>query len=143
MSEPRPDALFAYGTLIFTEIFEAVTGARRRSSECVLADWSARLVRNRTYPGLRFAPGASTPGRLYAGLGDVLWKRLDEFEGDLYELRSVVVDSNPAGVYVVADRNLERLASEPWDPAQFRAEGYDRFLDQCRRFGAGYTADPR
>ena len=75
----RPRALFAYGTLWFPELFEAVTGQRPRSSEAVLADWTALRVGGAVYPGLHRAAGARTDGRVYFDVAAATWARLDRF----------------------------------------------------------------
>lgn len=119
----RPDALFAYGTLLFPEVFEAVTGRRGRCAEAVLAGWAALRVRGEVYPGLRRAVGARTPGRVYFDVDLEAWARLDAFEGGLYELAAVEVACRdhlfPAGVYAVAESQLGRLSAEPWDAPRF------------------------
>ena len=138
----RPSALFAYGTLVFPEILEAVTGLRPRSAEGRLRGYAARLLHDAAYPGLREEPGHTTPGRVYFDLPPETWQQLDRFEGDLYEVHCVRVecDGAPCGAaaYVVAPPYLGRLSSRPWDPEQFAREGYEPFLSACRR----YVADP-
>ncbi len=120
----RPEALFAYGSLLFPAVFEAVTGRRGRCADAVLADWAALRVRGEVYPGLRRAAGARTSGRVYFGVDPETWARLDAFEGELYELAVVEVACQgglcQAGAYAIAELHQRRLSAEPWDP---------RFLD--------------
>ena len=142
----RPSALFAYGTLIFPEVFEALTGLRPRSAEARLHDYAALLLHEAAYPGLRAEPGHTTSGRVYFDLGPDTWEQLDRFEGDLYEVRGVRVECGgvvrDAAAYVVAAAYLGRLSPRPWDPAQFARDGYDAFLAACRRYAAGHETGP-
>lgn len=142
----RPDALFAYGTLLFPEIFEAVSGRRLRSAEALLDGWAARRLAGAVYPGLCRAPGLRTPGRVYFGVDARTWARLDAFEGEVYALASVEVSCGSgalqAGVYAVAESHLQRLSDEPWDAERFRRREHAAYLAACRRFAAGRAADP-
>ena len=142
----RPSALFAYGTLVFPEILEAVTGLRPRSAQARLHDYAALLLRDAAYPGLREEPGHTTPGRVYFGLAPDTWEQLDRFEGDLYEVHGVRVECGgalcSAAAYVVAAPHRGRLSSRPWDPEQFVREGYESFLSACRRYAADHEAEP-
>ncbi len=129
----RPDALFAYGTLLFPEVFEAVTGRQGRGAEAVLTDWAALRVRGEVYPGRRRAAGARTPGRVYAGLDPETWARLDAFEGELYELAVVEVACQDrlcrAGVYAIAESHQGRLSAERWNaPRLLDADGLRAIL---------------
>ncbi len=115
--------VFAYGTLIFPTVIEAVLG---RLPEAVPArlDGHTRLrMRGAVYPGAIARAGSSVQGRLYAGLDAAALARLDAFEGDAYERVELPVHT-PAGparahVYRVRDTDRELLCDEPWDPAGF------------------------
>ena len=142
----RPDALFAYGTLVFPEILAAVTGLRPRSAQAWLHDYAALLFHDAAYPGLREDPGHTTPGRVYFDLGPETWEQLDRFEGDLYEVREVRIECGGAvrraAAYVVAAPHRGRLSSRPWEPEQFAREGYEAFLSACLRYAAGHETGP-
>ena len=64
-------------------------------------------------------------GVLYVGLDDRAWRRLDRFEGDLYERRLVRIATRDAFTYVLAGTWRHRLAAEPWDPAAFARDHLD------------------
>ena len=135
--------VFTYGTLMFADVVEALLGRRFESRPARLPDFARLCVRGRVYPGIVARAGATTDGVLYEGLDGAALARLDEFEGELYERRTVVVlasssigtatdDQQRAEVYVVASGKEHLLAEEPWDAEQFRAQHHQRYVAHCR-----------
>lgn len=130
--------VFAYGTLLFAEVMEAVAGARYPSEDAVLGGYRRFRVRERAYPGVVAAAGAETVGRLYRGLTLTALERLDHFEGDLYERRRLPVhradgSATEAFVYVIPEARRDALTEEPWDVAAFARQHLDRYLAAGRR----------
>ena len=115
--------MFAYGSLCFPELVEALLGLAVEPEPARLEGWQRVGVRGASYPGLRAALGASTEGVLYRNLGPEELARLDAFEGELYERRSLIVQAGGAAVaaevWVVRPSLLHRLGDEPWSPAGF------------------------
>ena len=95
------DALFAYGTLLFPPVLHAVVGRVPRSIAATLDGFARRRVAGELFPAIVEAPGERVAGVLYLTLDDRAWRRLDAFEGDLYERRSVVV--TPASRFLPSD----------------------------------------
>lgn len=138
-------AFFAYGTLAFPEVMEAVTGRRFASGAAALPGFARYRVRGRVYPGVIAEKGGETAGCLYTGLGAATLALLDRFEGDLYERRSLAVQtvaSTPvqAQVYVVPERLRAVLSDEPWSPEEFVTRELTRYLAACRAFFAAQAA---
>jgi gamma-glutamylcyclotransferase (GGCT)/AIG2-like uncharacterized protein YtfP len=138
--------LFAYGTLAFADVMEAVAGTAFSSEAAMLDGWARCRVREAVYPGVRAAPGATVDGVLYRDVGPRALARLDRFEGALYERRLLAVrtasgDACEAWTYVVPDALAHRLADEPWDPLRFRQEHLAPYLARCRagRVARGYA----
>ena len=130
--------VFAYGTLIFAEVMEAVAGARYPSEDAVLEGYRRFRVRDRAYPGVVEAEGAETAGRLYRGLTLTALERLDHFEGDLYERRRLPIrradgSTTQAFVYVIPETRRDALTDEPWDVAAFARHHLDRYLAAGRQ----------
>ena len=86
-------AIFTYGSLLFTEIMQAVTGKLFPSQSATLRDYARYGVRSANYPGIIPAPGAYVEGRLYQDVDQAAVEHLDFFEGDLYRRVSVDVDA--------------------------------------------------
>ncbi len=138
-------AVFTYGSLLFAEIMQAVTGTHFPSQSAVLKDYARYRVRNASYPGIVPAPGTSVAGRLYLGVDSAAVEHLDFFEGDLYERISVDVHTDEgilsAQTYVIAPDKAHHLSETAWDPDAFRTHDYDTFLKQCEPLFRGGAPD--
>jgi catechol 2,3-dioxygenase-like lactoylglutathione lyase family enzyme/gamma-glutamylcyclotransferase (GGCT)/AIG2-like uncharacterized protein YtfP len=123
--EEATSRIFAYGTLEFAELVEAITGRRFPSEPALLRDFARSLVRGADHPAIAPAPGAQTPGSLYSGVDDDSLAALDRFEGDLYERREVSVwtasGEKTALAWVLREDRRHLLGDEPWDPERFAA----------------------
>ena len=124
---------FTYGSLMWADIMERVTGRALVGEPAVLADHARHPVRGQDYPGLRPAPGREVPGRLYRDLGAAEWQRLDAFEGPDYERVQVsltLADGRPetAWVYRFKAEQAAQLEAGDWDPQAFEQGGRERFI---------------
>ncbi len=76
-------------------------------------------VRNAAYPGVVRSPNSETAGILYTGISEEELELIDLFEGDLFtrKLLNVIQQSNKmckAWVYILSDRNKDKLTNNPW-----------------------------
>lgn len=128
--------LFCYGTLQFPAVLNEVTGLWLDAEPAVLDDHACYAVRGEVFPGILAQRGATTEGVVYTGLGAVHLRKLDVFEGELYERRRVCI-SNAAGkllqvwTYVVAPRYHRLLTREPWNREVFETQHLRHFV-RCR-----------
>jgi gamma-glutamylcyclotransferase (GGCT)/AIG2-like uncharacterized protein YtfP len=140
--------LFAYGTLEFPEVMEAVTGRRFPGREAVLRGFARHRLRRRPYPAAVEAEGAELGGRLYEGIDAATLARLDRFEGALYERRRVRAEPKGGGgveaeLYVLAARHRSELLPEAWERDAFVARHLAAWLARCAAFRAAEEArDP-
>ena len=123
---------FTYGTLMCPDIMTRVAGRALPGEVAWLPDHSRHPVRGETYPGLVAAPGGRVEGRLYRGLDDVAFARLDTFEGAMYERRAVRVNlvggsEVDAWCYICRDEYGYLLLPGDWDFAAFLATGKAAF----------------
>lgn len=137
---------FTYGSLMWADIMARVCGREFAAEPASLADHARHPVQGQDYPGLRAAPGAVVPGRLYRDVDAAAWARLDAFEGPEYERVGVVValaDGSmlPAEVYCFRAEFAHRLLPGDWDEAAFAREGHVRFSARYVGFDA-LTAAP-
>jgi gamma-glutamylcyclotransferase (GGCT)/AIG2-like uncharacterized protein YtfP len=128
--------LFSYGTLQFPEVLAAVTGCHLQGDKAVLDDYACYLVRERDYPGIIPERGAGVEGVVYTGIGETHLRKLDRFEGELYERARVCVtdaEGNPqqAWTYVIRDALRDRLTRTPWSKEDFEVEHLPAFLKRC------------
>jgi gamma-glutamylcyclotransferase (GGCT)/AIG2-like uncharacterized protein YtfP len=129
--------LFSYGTLQFPEVLQAVTGCHLAGDKAVLDDYACYLVSGKAYPGITPEHEASVEGVVYTGIGEAHFRKLDRFEGELYErVRVCVTDmqGNPlqAWTYVIRDALRDRLSRTPWNREDFELEYLPAFLKKCR-----------
>jgi len=86
----------------------ALTGRSFRWCEATLYDYKRLMVRGEDFPGIIPSEGDLVRGRLYFDIDYMSLKRLDEYEGEFYELRDVTVFTEDgmmisAYAYVVKD----------------------------------------
>lgn len=130
---------FAYGTLEFPAVMEAVTGHGGASVPALLRDYERFLLAGRPYPGIVARSGAETGGALYASLDPGAFELLDRFEDDCYERRRVEVEREDgaavaAFAYVIPEPRRGVLSREPWLRDRFAASHFPGFLEHCRGF---------
>ena len=130
---------FTYGSLMWADIMARVCGHEFASEPASLADHRRHPVQGEDYPGLRPAAGGLVPGRLYMGVDEAAWARLDAFEGAEYERVGVVVAladgrTLPAQVYRFRDAFVPRLLPGDWDADAFAREGRQRFIARYTGF---------
>ena len=138
---PPPSHVFAYGTLMFSEVWRLVTGRDERGVPGRLDGHAVFRVRDAVYPGMVWTGGASTvPGVVYLNVDEAAIQRLDEFEDAFYERREVsAVFADGAKcqccAYVVPAHRQQLLTREPWTPERFSACGdLARFLNRYPGF---------
>jgi gamma-glutamylcyclotransferase (GGCT)/AIG2-like uncharacterized protein YtfP len=115
--------LFAYGTLMFNEVFKHVTKAIVEGESALLEDYQRYYVKNAEYPGIIPEQGSSIKGVLFRDLSDQVWERLDIFEGDEYERVLLDVKTacdynikiEPAWVYLYNRSMKSRLSNKIWN----------------------------
>jgi gamma-glutamylcyclotransferase (GGCT)/AIG2-like uncharacterized protein YtfP len=130
-------AVFAYGTLIFQEILQAVIGRGYCGMEVHLHDYARYRIRGCVYPAIIRQTGASVPGLLYKGLDKADLHRLDDYESDFYERREVQVEAGPkenihAWAYIIPEKNRHVLLNKSWNPDLFAARHFRQYLENIR-----------
>jgi len=135
--------IFTYGSLMFPEVWERVTGLSGAGQPAWLADHAARQIRGQTYPALVKAGGERTEGVLYADVTPEAVERLDVFEGGFYERVMVGVSvgegaATSAWVYRAVQPDDPDILEECWDRDRFQQDHLGRFLRDDPGFsGAG------
>ena len=132
-------AVFTYGTLLFPEVFAAVTGRVFVGQNATVTGLLRYGVREAVFPGAVLGRNESLAGRVYLDVDPRTLARLDRFEDELYErrpIRAQLADGRviEADVWVVPPENVGELDGQPWDPEQFRRRHLSRYLRMCRAF---------
>src|SRR5262245_21348601 len=121
----------------------AVTGRRFESRAAVLRGYRRRMLRGRVYPGIRPAAADATEGRVYLWIDAATLARLDAFEGDEYERRTVAVGVEGgtllAETYVIRAAGSALLTEERWDAGRFAAMHLRPSVDRSRRLRVAHV----
>lgn len=132
--------IFAYGTLMFTEVAGPIAGLFKPSIPAVLPNYARYTINDRDkakVPALVEEPGSEVIGVVYRNVDDSVLKALDNFEDiarhPQYERRTVKVlvdggESIDAETYVAGER-AKTLLGGPWDPEAFRKTGLKYYCD--------------
>ncbi|MEV7090163.1 gamma-glutamylcyclotransferase family protein [Streptomyces sp. NPDC093085] len=131
--------LFAYGTLRFGAVLDALLGRIPHRVPAVAPGWRAASLEGRVYPGLVAAPGSAAPGVLLTGLSRREWAVLDAFEDDRYDVREVSLTSGRSGLAYVWRGGEVR--DETWDAERFRARHLEAYAARCARIAPGLAAE--
>jgi gamma-glutamylcyclotransferase (GGCT)/AIG2-like uncharacterized protein YtfP len=134
------NALFAYGTLMVPEIWQAVTQlpGPSPSRPGLLRGYQRRRVEGADFPGI-FASGNNddiVPGCAYEDVAPKTFDLLDRYEDHFYQRLEVNVevdDGQPATLscqtYIIPETGLGILSDEPWDLDDFKANALKRYLE--------------
>lgn len=128
-----PHCLFAYGTLMFPQVFRHVTGRQAVGRPAELSGYGRYRLHGYSYPGLAPMPGERVQGVLYEGISVPQLRRLDIFEGRIYRRQKVRIQdvrgrSVMAWTYVIPVRHRALLGRRSWDARLFSRRHIQRFL---------------
>ncbi|MER5617729.1 gamma-glutamylcyclotransferase family protein [Streptomyces sp. NPDC002215] len=136
---PDVTRLFAYGTLQFDAVLEALINRIPQRVSASAPGWRAASLEGRVYPGLVAAPGSSAPGVLLTDLSRREWAILDAFEDNRYDLREVTLTSGGRGLaYIWPD---DEVRDEDWDAEQFRVRHLQEYAARCVRIAPRLAAE--
>jgi gamma-glutamylcyclotransferase (GGCT)/AIG2-like uncharacterized protein YtfP len=134
--------VFTYGTWMFPEVWQAVVGRSFQTNEGAVAGFEVFRVRDAVFPGIIEATGGCVVrGVVYLDVDSGSLERLDRFEDDFYERRSIPIDCSDgqqrkAETYVVPAENRNVLTSELWSRESFLASGgLEQFISRFAGFG--------
>jgi gamma-glutamylcyclotransferase (GGCT)/AIG2-like uncharacterized protein YtfP len=134
--------VFTYGTLMFPEVWRAVTGEMGAHVSGHVAGFAIYRVADAVYPGIVATTTADVvPGVLYFDVDGAAISRLDQFEDDFYRRQMVRVHCDDgrvceAATYVVPPEKRSVLAHERWSHDEFVARGeLQHFLAKFAGFG--------
>lgn len=136
--------IFTYGSLMFPEVWEKVTGLNAPGMAATLDGHVACRIRGQSYPVLRKEQGGLVSGVLYKTVPPEAVARLDVFEGSFYERVPVTVGTKegrpqPAWVYRAARPDHPDILPERWEAGRFARDGLPSFL----RDDPGFTGPGR
>ncbi|HSR88284.1 MAG TPA: gamma-glutamylcyclotransferase family protein [Pontiella sp.] len=132
MEATRNMNLFAYGTLMWPEVLEAVINRPLIGTPASLRGFLRIRVKGACYPALIESRSRDVvEGMLYRDLTEEEFRHLDRFEGDEYERREVLTEADQAHVYVLSHARRHLADSRPWSPEDMGVESLEAF---CREY---------
>lgn len=132
----RPAPLFAYGTLRFAAVLQALLGRVPTAAASAAEGWRAAALPGRCYPVL--VPGSGrADGLLLTDLAPNEWRVIDEFEDDFYDLTALTLTEGQRA-YCYACPHMPWLELDgDWDAQSFARRALPGFVAECRQWRAG------
>ncbi len=117
------------------EIMEEVSGYRKPGVEAVLEGYIRYRIKREHYPGVIPKSGFHVDGIVYTSVPESAWRRLDSFEGELYQRQTVRVFLNNrnavyADTYIIKPKYLHLLDDSQWSYQVFLESGKHHFQKQ-------------
>ncbi|MEM9479615.1 MAG: gamma-glutamylcyclotransferase family protein [Verrucomicrobiota bacterium] len=129
--------VFTYGSLVFPEVWMAVTRLSCRKEEAKLHGYQNRRVKDATFPGILHTGRKEdvVEGLLYLDVSAEALERLDRFEDTFYDRQTVEVSGGDstfaAEAYVVPAEQAHVLSNKIWDRGKFERDHLKDFLVRC------------
>lgn len=129
--------VFVYGTLIFPQVMEAVTGKVHKGQTAKLHNFAAYKVVGDVYPGIWHLEGVSTDGILYQGISKDELAKLDLYEGEEYNRELLEVETEDgnthrAWVYTYRPAYRHMLSELPWSAEHFNESELDAYVSKIK-----------
>ncbi len=133
--------LFTYGTLMCEDIMRHVAGCLPVSVTATLNDYRRCRINGEEYPAIIHQKGFSVQGILYLDIPADAWVRLDNFEGKMYDRKSVRLECRDfvgmmAETYVFNSQFTGMLVDAEWSYEEFLGSGKKKFEAGYSGFGA-------
>ena len=127
--------LFAYGTLMFPEVWERIGIEEFKSTPAILPGFAIYRVHDAVFPGIvRASEENCVKGVMYLDLDEETLFEIDTYESGLYKREEVTATLDNGEVvqcsaYVIPDSRRQALTEEPWDAAQFQENELKKYLN--------------
>jgi gamma-glutamylcyclotransferase (GGCT)/AIG2-like uncharacterized protein YtfP len=130
--------LFAYGTLMFPEVWEQVVGRPFAAERATISGFAVRRVVDDVYPVLIHADkNSGVDGLVFRNVDHATLARLDAYESDFYQRLEVTATlSNgeclACQAYVLPERNRDAASAETWNADEFAVHSLAQYLQRLR-----------
>ena len=118
-------SLFAYGTLMFAEVWQRIGIGEFQSQPATLKGFAVYRLCDSVLPGmLQTSDSDQTSGLIYHGLDEDTLFELDAYESDLYQriaVQATAIDGRAieCQAYVIPKSHRQAVSDEPWDATWF------------------------
>jgi gamma-glutamylcyclotransferase (GGCT)/AIG2-like uncharacterized protein YtfP len=130
--------LFAYGTLMFPEVWERVVGRAFAAERATISGFAVRRVVDDVYPVLIHADkNSGVAGLVFRNIDHDTLARLDDYESDFYQRLEVIAtlsnsESLACHAYVLPEHNRDAAGAETWNADEFTVHSLARYLQRLR-----------
>lgn len=124
-------ALFAYGSLMSTDILEMVIHRAVEGQPASLSNYRRAKIVGQNYPGMVPEPDSEVNGWLYRNISLADLQKLDLFEGEMYHRILVELHlekSINAYTYILKDSYAHLLTDEEWSYDHFLSHDHGNFI---------------
>jgi gamma-glutamylcyclotransferase (GGCT)/AIG2-like uncharacterized protein YtfP len=128
--------LFAYGTLMFPEVWARVVGRVFETRPAFVDGFAVYRVRSGVFPAMLEArPEQRVAGLIYLDLDGAALAALDEYESELYDRLTITATlaegrALACEAYVLPASRRQMASNEPWDAEHFRREQLARYVNE-------------
>ena len=129
--------LFAYGTLMFPEIWRRIANREFDPVPATLTGFAVFRIRGDLYPVMVPDEAQIVVGLVYRDLDAAMIARLDAYESVMYDRVAVEAESTsgerlPCEAYVLAERYRDLRSEQPWTAEWFQREAMAQYLERFR-----------
>lgn len=131
--------IFVYGSLMYDAVWKQVVLGKYQFSEGTLHGYERIRIQNEVYPGLRCNSQAQVKGRVWLDVSALDVCRLNEFEGDYYDLADATALTSsgkqlPVTFYMIKPEYQHILDDRSWDQSEFESTYIQQFIKTCLSF---------
>lgn len=114
------------------DIMREVAGCLPEKQNAVLSGYSRRCIQGEHYPGIMADDKTLVSGVLYCQVSEDAWRRLDQFEGEMYlrKVVTVILDDKStvsAETYEIKSEYRSILSETIWDFEIFVRDNKSKF----------------
>ncbi len=125
--------VFTYGSLMFDPVWSRIVAGSYDRCDAILQGYERKGVRGEVYPVVvPSSEHSQVRGVVYIGVLSSDLRRLDQFEGEYYFRKTLLVATEEgalsAEVYILKEEYYAVISPEEWDPVQFSTTGIHYFM---------------
>ncbi|MCE4565989.1 gamma-glutamylcyclotransferase [Maribellus sp. CM-23] len=124
--------VFVYGSLLFSEVVQALTGTSFPTQEAILHNFKRLAVSEADYPAVFPSKGSKVKGKLLQNVDRRSLEILKFYEGDEYECISTAihVKNKRTEALVFVWKGDAKLLNGNWDEKQFQETSLETYIQE-------------
>ncbi|MCK3683830.1 gamma-glutamylcyclotransferase family protein [Maribellus sp. YY47] len=124
--------VFVYGSLLFPEVVEALTGTTFPMKDGILPDFRRFAISGADYPAIVFNNGSTVKGKILLNVDDRSLEILKFYEGDEYACisASINVENKTTEALVFVWKETEERLNGNWSENHFRETLLETYISE-------------